>query len=47
MPPGTAVTASATGAAAAIAATLPGLAAETTYLTGFEVTGPGPPLAAS
>src|SRR5579859_5778695 len=32
---------SATGAAAAIAATLPGAAGKTTYLTGFEVTGAG------
>lgn len=40
-PAGTPVGASATGAAAAIAATLPGVAGKTTHITGFEVTGAG------
>jgi hypothetical protein len=35
------VTASATGAAGAITATLAGVAAKTTYITGFQVTGAG------
>lgn len=35
------IQASATGAAAAIAATLPGVAGKTTWITGFSVTGAG------
>lgn len=37
----TPVTASATGAASAATATLPGVAGKTTYITGFQVTGGG------
>jgi len=37
----TQVTASSTGAAAALTETLPGVAGKTTYLTGFQITGGG------
>lgn len=40
-PPGDAAGASATGAAAAINATLAGVAGKTTHITGFQVTGLG------
>jgi hypothetical protein len=39
--PGTDVSSSTTGAAAAIAAILPAVAGRTNYITGFEVTGAG------
>jgi len=44
-PPGTAITASATAAAAASNATLAAVAAKTTYITGFTVSGGGATLA--
>jgi len=45
-PAGTDVTASATGAASIATATLPAVAAKTTFITGFEVTGLGATAAA-